>query len=394
MMRVAYVCADPGVPVFGCKGCSIHVQAVVHALTRLGASVTLFATRASGQPPAGLKQIRLVPLPVPPGSGADRERAAAAANDELRSALGREKPFDLVYERYSLWSFAAMEHARAAGLPALLEVNAPLIEEQAVYRTLVDRDMAESASARAFGAATALLAVSREVASHLERDPAARGRVHVVPNGVEPARFPPNISCALPAPPGVLTIGFLGSLKPWHGLPVLVDAFHRLQRRNAHTRLLIVGDGTERAHIEQDLAARGLHESARFTGAVPPDRVAAYLASMDVAVAPYEAPDFYFSPLKLLEYMAAGLPVVTSRVGQLAELIDDGVTGILCPPGDPGALATALERLCCRPRLRARLGAAARRAVRRDHTWDAVARRILELAFRGRAAAVAAGRGA
>jgi len=90
--------------------------------------------------------------------------------------------------------------------------------------------------------------------------------------------------------------------------------------------------------------------------------------------------NFYFSPLKVYEYMAAGLPVVASRVGQLQKLIEPGVNGLLVPPGDTAALAAALGRLQSDPQLRLRLGQAARAAVIRQHTWDAVAEQILRLA--------------
>ena len=137
-MRIAYVCADQGVPVFGRKGCSIHVQEVVRAFAQQGEQVELFTPRTEGEPPPGLEAVPVHGLPRPTEKeAAARERAALAANDALRSALEREGPFDLVYERYSLWSFAGMEHARAAGVPGLLEVNAPLIEEQVEHHTLV-----------------------------------------------------------------------------------------------------------------------------------------------------------------------------------------------------------------------------------------------------------------
>jgi glycosyltransferase involved in cell wall biosynthesis len=145
--------------------------------------------------------------------------------------------------------------------------------------------------------------------------------------------------------------------------------------------LLIVGDGPERARLEADLAARDLRESAQLTGAVAPEAVPGLLASMDVAVAPYPPlASFYFSPLKVYEYMAAGLPVVASHIGQLAALLRDGVDGLFCPPGDAAALAAALERLKREPALRVRLGQAARAKVLREHTWEAVAQRILDLA--------------
>jgi glycosyltransferase involved in cell wall biosynthesis len=105
------------------------------------------------------------------------------------------------------------------------------------------------------------------------------------------------------------------------------------------------------------------------------------LAGMDAAVAPYpNLKPFYFSPLKVYEYMAAGLPVVASRIGQLDGLIQDRVNGLLCPPEDAAALAAALDELGNDPRLRQRLGEAARATVVREHSWEAVARRLLRLA--------------
>ncbi|HEV3257162.1 MAG TPA: glycosyltransferase family 4 protein [Gemmataceae bacterium] len=383
-MRVAYVCADVGVPVFGRKGCSIHVQEVIRALGRLGAQVEVFSPLYEGEPPADLESVRLHRLPeVPLAVRRDipaRERASLALNRPLRTALERAGPFELVYERYSLWSFAGMEHARAVAVPRLLEVNAALIEEQAEHRGLLDRAGAEHIATGVFRDATAILAVSDEVAAYLgRRYPATHGRVHVVPNGVDPDRFAPAARRSTTAGGG-FTVGFVGTLKPWHGLAILVEAFDRLHRAAPDTRLLVVGDGPERAGLEADLAARGLREAVQFTGGVDAGEVPALLGRMDVAVAPYPAlPHFYFSPLKVYEYMAAGRAVVVSCIGQLAALIEHEVNGLCCPPGDPGALAAALERLRREPGLRARLGRAARATVRR-HTWKAVARRILGLA--------------
>lgn len=381
-MRLAYACADPGVPVFGRKGSSVHVQEVVRAMRRRGVEVELFACRLDDDPPPDLAGVIVhVLTSIPPGDAATRERAALAANRSLRAALDQRGPFDAVYERYSLWSYAGMEYARDLGVPGLLEVNAPLIEEQARHRELVDREGAERVAQRVFSAATALLAVSDAVAAYLGRYPAAEGRVHVVPNGVDPRRFSARPRPASGAEPGAFTIGFVGTIKPWHGLGLLIDAFERLYRRDATMRLLIVGDGPERERLERAVTTRGLAGVVRFAGAVQPREVPLLLAAMDVAVAPYpELPDFYFSPLKVYEYMAAGLPVVASRVGQLSRVIEHGTNGLLYEPGDLGALCTALSLLRADPVLRSCLGARARRTVCRHHTWDAVVGRILELA--------------
>ena len=382
-MRIAYICADPGIPVFGCKGCSIHVTEVLRALVRRGAAVELFACRFDGQVPPGLESVRIHRLPQrPKGDTEQRERALLAGNALLGGMLQRQGSYDLVYERYSLWSYAAMEYARSAAVPGLLEVNAPLVEEQARHRHLVDRPGAERVRARVFQAATAILAVSDPLAAQL-RSAQPGARLYVVPNGVNPDSFSAAVAPALPPAAGTFTIGFVGSLKPWHGLATLVEAFADLARRDPAWRLLLVGDGPERAALESQLvmAAPGMARRVHFAGAVRHDEIPAYLASMDVAVAPYpDLPGFYFSPLKLFEYMAAGLPVVASRVGQIGEVIEDGGNGLLCRPDSARELAAVLERLRQDEPLRRRLGQAARRAVRTGHTWNAVVRRILKIA--------------
>ncbi|MEM8530962.1 MAG: glycosyltransferase family 4 protein [Chloroflexota bacterium] len=383
-MRVAYICADPGVPVFGRKGSSVHVQSVIRALIGRGAQVTLFASRVDGDPPPGLEGVELRKLPRPPkGSLAEREAGLLAANRDLTAALKQSGPIDMVYERYSLWSYAGMEFARRNRIPGLLEVNAPLIDEQANHRGLLDRTGAERVAWRAFGAATNLLAVSDEVAAYLNTFDTARGRVQVVPNGVDPTRFAGNLLPSLPASPGICTIGFVGTLKPWHGLDVLLEAFAQLHQRRSSTRLLLVGDGPMRPMLEERSAELGLQQAVEFTGAVDPLAIPGMLRSMDIATAPYPALDnCYFSPLKLFEYMAASLPTVASHIGQAKMVIQDGQNGLFCAPGNSGSLATALERLSDDTDLRLRLGDAARKTVLQSYTWDAIANRVLTLSHR------------
>jgi glycosyltransferase involved in cell wall biosynthesis len=234
---------------------------------------------------------------------------------------------------------------------------------------------------RVFGNASALIAVSREVAAYLRRFPQAETRVWVIPNGVNPDRFPADLAPTFTPIPGCYTIGFVGTLKPWHGLSTLVEAFQFLQADGPRARLLIVGDGPERSRIEEQLRATDLFGRVQFTGAVDPSEVPGLVASMDAAVAPYPLTrNFYFSPLKVYEYMAAGRAVVASRIGQLNDLIEHEVTGLLCDPGSSDDLASGLRRLRDDPGLRQRLGQAARARIERRHTWDATVRRILDLA--------------
>ncbi|MGC8642084.1 MAG: glycosyltransferase family 4 protein [Isosphaeraceae bacterium] len=381
MMRIAYVCTDQGIPVFGRKGCSIHVQEVIRAMIAQGAEVHLFTPRGEGNVPAGLEPVRLHLLPIADQKDAAlREQASFRANSALRQALAMNGQFDIIYERYALWSHAGMDFAQAARIPGILEVNAPLIDEQRLHRVLIDHANAEWVAHRAFGNATALIAVSREVAAYLRQYPQTESRVWVIPNGVNPERFA-GAHASSERSEGTFTVGFVGTLKPWHGVSTLIEAFQRLHGQDAATRLLIVGDGPERSKLEADVKRRGLSKAVHFQGAVDPAEVPGSLRSMDVATAPYpRLPGFYFSPLKVFEYMAAGKAVVASRIGQLTDLVEHEKTGLLCNPGDARDLAEALTRLRQEPTLRDRLGQEARTRICRDHTWKAAVDKIFDLA--------------
>lgn len=383
-IRTAFVCADPGVPVFGRKGCSIHVQEVIRALRHQDVAVELFAARLDDTPPGDLQDLRTHALPCPKGGDlAGREQACQAANALLAEKLDAAGPFDLVYERYSLWSHAGMEWARRHGVPGLLEVNAPLVEEQAAHRGLVDRAAAIATEAAVFSAASDVIAVSDEVATHVRRRVPALTHVHVVANGVNPERFRPGGTPAWcwPEAGRPFVIGFVGTLKPWHGVTTLIDAFAAMHAAQRETRLLLVGDGPERDALEKQVSRHGLKPAVLFTGGVEARDIPGLLAGMDVCVAPYpQLNDFYFSPLKVYEYMAAGRPVVASAIGQLKDLIHHRENGLLCTPGEPGHLLGRLLTLHSDPELRARLGAAARQTILDGHTWDHVAASIAGIA--------------
>jgi glycosyltransferase involved in cell wall biosynthesis len=383
-MKIAYVCCDPGIPVFGCKGSSVHVQEVLREFVRRGHQLDLYATRIGGVVPPALADVRVHSIALP-GNGklTAREQALHDANRVLAAMLTSEGPYDLVYERHSLYASAAMQYAHQTRTPAILEVNSPLMKEQAAYRTLENQSLATRHTRQAFVKAGAVVAVSEPVADYVRRYRNQAAQIHVIPNAVDVERFDPSSRASRHPGAGDFTIGFVGTLKPWHGVTDLVRAFSLLADHHLPLRLLIVGDGPQiealrqQAHELSGVANRQAH----FTGAVPPAEVPRLLAEMDVAVAPYpELENCYFSPLKIFEYMAAGLPTVASRTGQIPMLLGHGETGLLVPPGNPTQLAGALRRLIQDPALRMRLGRAARALVERQFTWSVVVDRLEQIA--------------
>ena len=375
-MRIVYVSQDPGIPVFGTKGASVHVQEMLRAFLRLGAEVTLLTPRLGGAAPSDLADVRVVAVDVTSGNNSEeRAQSLVEANGQVArilSELEAVAPVDLVYERHALFASAAMPWAKSLGVASVLEVNAPLLDEQHRHRGLPLPEVAERMTHDALSSAGTVAAVSRPVANYAFRHGARTGRLHVVSNAIDPERFKTT------RPPGQpFTVGFLGTLRPWHDLETLVGAMEILRDRLPVARLLIVGDGP----VRERLAPRLAKLNAEVTGMVAPEAVPLWLTQMDAAVAAYPGDQpFYFSPLKLYEYMAAALPVVVSDVGDLATVIADEKTGLLCRPDDAAALADALERLARAPELADRLGKAAREHVVANHTWEGNARRVLALA--------------
>jgi glycosyltransferase involved in cell wall biosynthesis len=304
---------------------------------------------------------------------------------ELKLRLASNPP-DVIYERASLYATAGVSLAHELNRPLLVELNAPLAIEQAAYRATGLGELAAQAERWTLTHADAVLAVSAPLREHAVSLGVEPGRVHVVPNGVDAALFrpgppDPEVRARLGLGEGPI-LGFVGGLRPWHGVEALPALLGRLARRYPGVRLVVVGEGPLRATLAGELRERGLAESAVFSGALPHEAVADLIRQFDVALAPYPRPDhaFYFSPLKLFEYMACGVAVVAAGLGQIAEVVRHGETGLLYSPGDLDALATACDRLLGDPDLRRRLGRAAAQEIRARYTWDHNAARVAELA--------------
>ncbi|WP_432512074.1 glycosyltransferase [Kineococcus sp. SYSU DK001] len=372
-MRVVFASLDPGVPVFGGKGCSVHAQEVLRVLAGAGHDVHVVTTRPGGTPPPDLAAVTVHPVPLPPAAGrAEREADLVAADGRLGRVVaglldGRRD--GLLYERYALFGCAAQETARRLAVPSVLEVNAPLPLEQREHRGLHDVAGADGRTRRALTAAGRVVAVSSAVAGWV-RATAPAPDVLVVPNGVDTDRFVPRPR----TPDGRLRVAFVGGFRPWHGVDLLVEAVGGTPAAG-EVDLLLVGDGPQRAAVLDRAVALGI--AVRAPGAVDPAAVPGLLAGADVAVAPYPVGARYFSPLKVAEYLAAGVATVAAAVGDLAATYRDGTELLLVPAGDPGALAAALHRLHTCPGLRRDLAAAGRRAVCERGTWARVVDRSL-----------------
>lgn len=257
---------------------------------------------------------------------------------------------------------------RLTGVPIVISSERTMGQEGMVRRR-VNRLTASCADS--------IVCVSQAVADFASAEiglPA--GKLLVIPNGTDVAQFA-NLPSQIEArkkhnlPIDAVIVGAIGRLHSVKGCSVLVDSFKEINSLFPKTCLLFAGAGPERPRLEAQAGRLGLREKVRFVG--DQERIPPLLPAVDIAA----IPSFHEGmPNAALEAMAAGVPVVATAVGGTPEVVLDGETGILVPPGDPGALAAAITRLVRNPAERTRLGQAGKRRIFENFSIQVAVRKL------------------
>ena len=357
------MCADAGIQLPSQGGAALHFQDVADALTRAGHEVVAVCTAGSGEVRSAAKTVR---VPVGEARGPlNRELASLGLNAGLAAAVAathRERQLDGVLERYSLWSYAAAGFCERERVPLLLEVNAPLIDEQKRHRKLVLEQVAVLIRSLVAARASRVFAVSDEIAR--EYRSFTRAPVEVLPNGVDVRLFQPGVrSEPRPAWAVGFVAGFAGGLRPWHDLETLRAASELLP---SDISIVVAGDGPGRAQLEG---------SPRLTllGRVAHDQLPKIMGWFGAGLVTAGPDHGYLSPLKLPEYLACSLPVVVTE-GSQGDLDLESLVKETYQSGDPQSLASAITRLRDRatdPKIAKRA-----RAIAEARSWEVVAARI------------------
>lgn len=246
---------------------------------------------------------------------------------------------------------AARRAADALGLPLVAEVRFDLAGAVMTETIRLDLPLLESVLRRRFerhlNGAAAVVAASHTLARLVaDSFPDLDDRLYVVPNGVDLDHFAPDagVRQATRARLGLsdaFVVGSTTNMLRYEGLDVLIDSAAHLERP---IHLLLVGDGTQSADLESLASKRGVE--ATFVGRVPFAEVPGYLSAMDVFAVPRRDASVtrFASPIKAVEAMAMGVPIVASSVGDLPDLLSDG-RGLVIPPGDRPALCQAIDTL-------------------------------------------------
>jgi glycosyltransferase involved in cell wall biosynthesis len=291
--------------------------------------------------------------------------------------LLRSQAPDVLLVRDPLLNVSCVPIARQLGLPLALEVNAPAAERDLYFSEHLHLPfVARWTEAYKLRHADAVTVVSTSLKDHLVVEYGIPGeKITIAPNGADLELFHPAVQPANDVAPrgSGPVVGFVGSFRKWHGTDLLAGMIREVGAARPHVRFLLVGDGPEADALRA--ATDGLRERVVFTGRVPHERVPALVAALDIGVMPHS--NFYGSPLKVIEWMAAGRAIVAPDLPPLRDVIVNGTEGLLFPPRDGVALTRSVLRLVDDPPLRSRLGAAAANRARSSLSWQHNARLIL-----------------
>ncbi|HWO00276.1 MAG TPA: glycosyltransferase family 4 protein [Blastocatellia bacterium] len=290
-----------------------------------------------------------------------------------------------VYQRYNRFNWTGVVLSLLTGLPLALEFNGSEAWVSEHWDPVGLLWLLRRFERLNLKAADHIFVVSEVDRRNLLAAGVASDRLTVNPNGVDVDRFKPDCGGSeIRASLGLadkVVVGFLGTFGPWHGAPVLAEASVRMAE-SSRSHFLFIGDGEQRSAVERIIESTSGPVSATFVGRIPHAVVPAYLDACDILVAPNVAAtdgtDFFGSPTKLFEYLSMARPVAASRLGQIADIIEDESNGLLVEPGDAEALARAISKLTSDKALRSRLGAAARQTVIERYTWRHNADRVFE----------------
>lgn len=391
-MRILYSAIDQTVP--GTKGGSVHVAAVAEGLAARGHEVTALitpsreATEDLTQRRKGAKGgVRWMALPPPFGSTHLR-----LVRSNAIAAIARGLRPDVIIERYHNFGGEAIGVARELDAIAVLEVNAPVLNHPGSRKALLDRLLIVEPMRRWRERLVRLADVIVTPSPAILPRGVPPEKIAVLEWGADTDAFRPGAGEPLTGRGSAQTLAvFAGAFRNWHGAIGLVRAIRILERRGRRdVGALMIGHGPEWERTRAEAEGSPL---VQFTNAIPHARMPGALAHADIGVAPFDVGahgplslGFYWSPLKIFEYMASGLPVVAPAVDRLPELVGHEREGVLYDPSVHTSLADALARLADDPALRQRLGAAARERAVREYSWAAHCRALEDAILHGRAA--------
>ncbi|UII23878.1 glycosyltransferase [Fulvivirga ligni] len=271
---------------------------------------------------------------------------------ELNVAIDKFQNAPFFWQHHDLFQTRGLQMAKKMGVPSVLFVDAPYVWESkkwGVHRFGWEWFAKRRGDADPCKQADLVLAVSDEVKQAILDLGVDEKKVMVTPCTVSAKRFDSVKGNEVRHSLGIeddFVIGWVGSFRKFHSLDLLVEAFKDVVNHLPHAKLLLVGDGPERIPIQEMVNQMGMGDKVIFTGNIPHKDINTFISSFDIAILPSKSTaGFHYSPLKLREFFAAGVPVIASAVGDVKKVITESEGGWLVSPGSKDSISEMILKM-------------------------------------------------
>jgi len=358
-------------------GVTHHISCLEHQLTLMGHEVKVIAPASKAVPTFGDKFIPIgKPRPIPTSGSICRITISLHLAPTIKAVLDREN-FDIIHLhepfmpmlcsavlRFSHTTNVGTFHAFQRSVGYLGHPWSGYNFGRPISTIILKR------RARELHGKIAVSKPAMEFASKY-----IPGEYNIIPNGIDLAHFSPDVSPIDEFCDGKLNILFVGRLESRKGLNYLIKAYKRVKGEFPNSRLIIVGPGTRLRRKYEWQVKRNRLKDVVFVGYVPYTELPRYYKTADIFCSPATGRESF--GIALLEAMAVGKPIIASNIDGYANLITDGVEGLLVPPKDDKALAQALISLMANESLRQQMGARGKLTAKK-YDWKHVAQRVFD----------------
>lgn len=387
-MHIWYIQSSPNISWNGHSGSSRHIQAIVSSFINIGHTVEVFFfTKNSASSTKILYEknsyIHLIQI-----EDAKRILKITKWIKETHLSLFfakkildlHKKKADFIYERYGLFNFAGYSIKKKLETPFILEVNSPIKLERQIFEGYNSGLVGTIAEKKIFGKADSIIAISNIMKNYIcEKVSLEENKIVVIHNGVDLNYFKLNTNSEKKEV-NQFYIGYWGSFKEWHGIKEWLSVFKSIHIGYPNIKGIMIGDGPLFQFATAWIKDNDLSEAITCTGYVEHNQIYRYIKDIDILLAPYPNIDlFYFSPLKFQECISIGIPIITTKQGDISNII--GTAGITVEPNNVECLSSVIVNLMNNPALLHKLKQSAIAQRKKIKDWDDIAKDITSIAY-------------
>ncbi len=391
-LTILYLIGDRGLDLTRAEGYKVHVLKIISGLRAKGHKVFLLAVSETpslpeldGYATIRHKYLRFFFHRIFPFTG------TVNSINVLRQIikLNKQRHFDVIHERFGLYSYGGILASRLLRIPHITEMNGPVIEEKKLFSKeipFVQRLVARLIRRFCLWCTHHTVVVSNNLKAFLIDNHFVKraSDVTVLPNAADVPAFNKEFDVSTIKKSlgleGKFIVAYTGTLQVWYAIEDVISAFPAVIQEIPDACFIIAGTGPAQQKLESIARQLNISDKVRFLGYIDHHRIPEIVSIADVVVAPYKelGMTFFGSAIKIFEYLSSGRPMVATRIGQIAEVLEDQRTALLVTPGNVRELATAIIRLSRNARLRDFLSTNARKEAQK-YSWDKYVEQLLHI---------------